>query len=154
MSFVSDMNVQGRQKKRVRASHIVFLVLAVLATFALAWWQWTRFQAGSGTFQNLGYALQWPLFGAFFVFAYRKYLEYENEMIEAEENADDPDFLYEADKAEFGDRVTELPEDFLPQRPVLDVATFNEINTPRRGRDVETDRSVRDDTDTTGDTTS
>ncbi|WP_042440156.1 membrane protein [Corynebacterium halotolerans] len=148
------MNVQGRRKKRVRTSHIVFLALAVLATFALAWWQWTRFQAGSGTFQNLGYAFQWPLFGAFFVFAYRKYLEYENEMIEAEENSDDPDFLYEADKAEFGDRVTELPADFLPQRPTLDVATFNEINTPRRGRDSETNRSVRDDTDTTGDTTS
>ncbi|AGF73305.1 hypothetical protein A605_11535 [Corynebacterium halotolerans YIM 70093 = DSM 44683] len=138
----------------MRTSHIVFLALAVLATFALAWWQWTRFQAGSGTFQNLGYAFQWPLFGAFFVFAYRKYLEYENEMIEAEENSDDPDFLYEADKAEFGDRVTELPADFLPQRPTLDVATFNEINTPRRGRDSETNRSVRDDTDTTGDTTS
>lgn len=154
MSFVSDMNVQGRQKKRVRTSHIIFLALAVLATFALAWWQWTRFQAGSGTFQNLGYAFQWPLFGAFFVFAYRKYLEYENEMIEAEENSDDPDFLYEADKAEFGDRVTELPEDFLPQRPTLDVATFNEINTPRRGRDSEIGRPTRDDTDTTGDTTS
>ncbi len=155
MGSVSENNNQGRQKKRVRASHIVFLALAVAGTLALAWWQWTRFQAGSGTFQNLGYALQWPLFGAFFVFAYRKYLEYENQMIEAENNADDPDFLYEADRAEFGERVTELPEDFLPQRPTLDIDTFNEINTPRRGRDSDDGlpaREDRGDTETTGET--
>ena len=59
---------------------VIFLTIAVLATFALAWWQWTRFRSGSGTFQNLGYALQWPLFGAFFVYAYRKFNEYEDEV--------------------------------------------------------------------------
>lgn len=131
---MSDNKGQRRQQKKVRVSHIVFLALAVVSTLALAWWQWTRFQAGSGTFQNLGYALQWPLFGAFFVFAYRKYLEYENEMINAENAADDPDFLYEADAKLFEDRVTEIDEDFLPERPTLDVDTYNELNTPRRGR--------------------
>ncbi len=29
----------------------------------LAWWQWQRYESVSGTFQNLGYVLQWPLFG-------------------------------------------------------------------------------------------
>ncbi|MDQ3405006.1 MAG: hypothetical protein M3548_16725 [Actinomycetota bacterium] len=29
----------------------------------LAWWQWQRFESANGTFQNLGYVLQWPLFG-------------------------------------------------------------------------------------------
>lgn len=40
-------------------------LLALAASVALAWWQWDRFQSSSGTFQNLGYVLQWPLFGVF-----------------------------------------------------------------------------------------
>ncbi|QGU05410.1 hypothetical protein CETAM_10835 [Corynebacterium comes] len=124
----------------MRASHIIFLAIAVAGTIALAWWQLSRFQSGSGTFQNLGYALQWPLFGLFFIFAYRKYMQYENEMIAAENNADDPDFLYEADAALFESRVTRIDDDFLPDRPTIDVDTFNELNTPRRGRrEADTD---------------
>ncbi|TDP97108.1 hypothetical protein [Labedaea rhizosphaerae] len=44
-------------------------VLALAASVALAWWQWNRFESASGTFQNLGYVLQWPLFGLFPAFA-------------------------------------------------------------------------------------
>lgn len=44
-------------------------VLALAASVGLAWWQWTRFESASGTFQNLGYVLQWPLFGLFPAFA-------------------------------------------------------------------------------------
>ncbi|RSN63703.1 hypothetical protein DMH01_10470 [Amycolatopsis sp. WAC 04182] len=36
----------------------------------LAWWQWERFSSASGTFQNLGYVLQWPLFGLFPAFMF------------------------------------------------------------------------------------
>ncbi len=36
----------------------------------LAWWQWTRYQSASGTLQNLGYVLQWPLFGVFPAFMF------------------------------------------------------------------------------------
>ncbi|MDT8914201.1 hypothetical protein [Amycolatopsis sp. PS_44_ISF1] len=36
----------------------------------LAWWQWDRFMSASGTFQNLGYVLQWPLFGLFPAFMF------------------------------------------------------------------------------------
>lgn len=124
----------SRPRRKVKLWHILFLAVAVAATIALAWWQWSRFQSGSGTFQNLGYALQWPLFGLFFIYAYRMILRYENEMIEAEENADDPDFLYEADAKEFAEEVTEIDEDFLPARPEIDVEEFNELNTQRRGR--------------------
>ena len=68
----------------------MFLAVLVVCTWALAWWQWTRFQSGSGTFQNLGYAFQWPFFGLFFVFAYRKILAYESEKLafEAEQQKD------------------------------------------------------------------
>lgn len=38
-------------------------VLSLVACCALAWWQWSRFTEANGTFQNLGYVLQWPLFG-------------------------------------------------------------------------------------------
>ncbi|MFF0146222.1 hypothetical protein ATK36_1287 [Amycolatopsis sulphurea] len=52
--------------------------LAIAATCAaslalccgLAWWQWDRFMSASGTFQNLGYVLQWPLFGLFPAFMF------------------------------------------------------------------------------------
>jgi len=145
---VSDNKGPKRERKKVRASHLVFLTLAVIGTLALAWWQWSRFQEGSGTFQNLGYALQWPLFGAFFIFAYRKYLEYENDMIDARNNAEDPDFLYQADEKQFGERVTEIDEGFLPERPTIDVDTFNELNTPRRraSRDPRAPRNPGDST--------
>lgn len=131
---MSENNRPRRQRKKVRVTHVIFLAVAVACTIALAWWQWTRFQSGSGTFQNLGYAFQWPLFGAFFVYAYRKFLEYENEMIDAENAADDPEFLYQAPAKRDRDEVTAIDEDFLPSRPTLDVDTYNELNDPRRRR--------------------
>ncbi|HEX6353585.1 hypothetical protein [Actinophytocola sp.] len=49
---------------------VVFLcVLSLVACVGLAWWQWQRFENG-GTWQNLGYVLQWPLFGLFPAFMF------------------------------------------------------------------------------------
>ncbi|HEX5114954.1 MAG TPA: transcriptional regulator [Pseudonocardiaceae bacterium] len=45
-------------------------VLAVVGGALLAWWQWTRYESASGTLQNLGYVLQWPLFGVFPAFMF------------------------------------------------------------------------------------
>ncbi|WKD60543.1 hypothetical protein CCICO_02460 [Corynebacterium ciconiae DSM 44920] len=106
---------------------IVFVALAVAATLGLAYWQWTRFQSGSGTFQNLGYALQWPFFGAFIVYAYRSYLKYENEMLDDGEDVSPVDRRI----AERGE-MTEIDENFLPRRPSVDVDTFNSLNEQRR----------------------
>ena len=33
-------------------------------------WQWNRFESATGTWQNLGYVLQWPLFGLFPAFLF------------------------------------------------------------------------------------
>jgi DNA-binding transcriptional regulator of glucitol operon len=44
--------------------HLLVIVLAV-AFCRLGWWQWDRYQQTHGRLQNLGYALQWPLFAAF-----------------------------------------------------------------------------------------
>ncbi|NLA56473.1 MAG: hypothetical protein GX859_09315 [Corynebacterium humireducens] len=138
---MSDNSRQKRERKKVRVSHVIFLIIAVACTIALAWWQWTRFQSGTGTFQNLGYAFQWPLFGVFFVYAYRKFLAYENEMIDAENASDDPDFRYEATDVR-KDRVTAIDETFLPSRPTIDIDTFNELNRPaRRRREADTDHT-------------
>src|SRR3984893_17818965 len=76
-------------------------MVAGLACLALGWWQWERCQSTSGTGQNLGYALQWPLFAAFVVYAYRKFVRYEGE----------PPQLHKPDT------VTEIPAGLLPERP-------------------------------------
>jgi hypothetical protein len=48
-----------------RLAIAVVCAVSLVGCCALAWWQWTRFESASGTFQNLGYVLQWPLFGLF-----------------------------------------------------------------------------------------
>ncbi|MGM1057723.1 hypothetical protein [Saccharothrix sp. Mg75] len=40
-------------------------VAALVVCCGLAYWQWERFSQAGGTFQNLGYVFQWPLFGLF-----------------------------------------------------------------------------------------
>ncbi|SPM41563.1 hypothetical protein MNAB215_3772, partial [Mycobacterium numidiamassiliense] len=77
------------------------VIVAACGCLALGWWQWTRFQSASGTFQNLGYALQWPMFAGFCVYAYRKFVRYEEL----------PPELHKAGE------VTEIPAGLLPERP-------------------------------------
>ncbi|MTD53479.1 hypothetical protein [Amycolatopsis pithecellobii] len=48
-----------------RVSIGVLCLLSLIVCCGLAWWQWNRFESATGTFQNLGYVLQWPLFGLF-----------------------------------------------------------------------------------------
>jgi len=133
---------QPRNRIKVRAWHILLLAAAVVTCLLLARWQWHRYQSGSGTFQNLGYAMQWPFFAAFFVYAYRMGIKMENEKIDAENAGGSMDDLYEADLRRYGGAATtEVDEAFLPERPRLDVEEYNEMLTPRRGRP----RQTRDD---------
>lgn len=48
-----------------RAGIVALCVLSLVACVGLAWWQWQRFESATGSWQNLGYVLQWPLFGLF-----------------------------------------------------------------------------------------
>ncbi|MDY3127324.1 MAG: hypothetical protein SOW59_04235 [Corynebacterium sp.] len=133
-----------RNKLKVRWWHILLIALSVIAFFGLALWQWTRFQSGSGSFQNLGYALQWPLFAAFVIYAYRTALHYENDRIAAENTAADngsADFQYSAEKNS-SPELEELEKNFLPQRRRLSVEEFNELNAPRRGGISNKDRGL------------
>lgn len=98
---------------RVRIIQIIFLVLAVIATLLLAWWQWNRWQSNGGSFQNLGYAIQWPIFGIFFVVAYRKYIQYEKERLQGD--------VAPAAPAQPSDDITEVPQDFPQANKAEDI---------------------------------
>jgi len=77
------------------------VIVAAGGCLALGWWQWSRFQSVSGTFQNLGYALQWPMFAWFCVYAYRKFVRYEQAPPEPRTTQG----------------ATEIPAGLLPERP-------------------------------------
>ncbi|CAN5520213.1 hypothetical protein BH11ACT6_BH11ACT6_27280 [soil metagenome] len=80
---------------------ILLVIAAACGCLALGWWQWTRYESASGTFQNLGYALQWPFFAGFCVYAYRKFVLLEAAPPESRTSTE----------------LTEIPDGLLPQRP-------------------------------------
>jgi DNA-binding transcriptional regulator of glucitol operon len=96
------------------------MVAAAAGCLALAWWQWTRFESNSGDFQNLGYAMQWPLFAGFCVYAYFKFVRLEDTPPEPSAR----------------DTVTEIPAGLLPERPRADAA--------RNHSDEEADPTLRE----------
>lgn len=87
--------------RRRRVALIALVIVAAAGCLALGWWQWTRFESTSGTFQNLGYALQWPFFAGFCVYAYRTFVRYEETPPEHNASGD----------------LTEIPNGLLPERP-------------------------------------
>lgn len=87
-----------------RPALIVLVIVAAVGCLALGWWQWTRFESAGGTGQNLGYALQWPLFAAFVVYAYRRFVQLEAE-------AQEPSL-----KPKTTSGPTEIPAGLLPER--------------------------------------
>lgn len=87
--------------RRRRPALIALVCLGAAGCLALAWWQWTRYESASGTFQNLGYALRWPMFAAFCFYAYYKFVRYEEAPPEPQHR----------------DTVTEIPAGLLPERP-------------------------------------
>ncbi|MGK2882307.1 MAG: hypothetical protein ACSLE6_16410 [Mycobacterium sp.] len=91
--------------RRRRPALVALVAVAACGCLALGWWQWVRFESVSGTGQNLGYALQWPLFAVFCVYSYRKFVRYE----EAPPDIRKPD------------EITEIPAGLLPERPTAAV---------------------------------
>ncbi|RAV08370.1 hypothetical protein DQP55_19475 [Mycolicibacterium sp. GF69] len=99
--------------QRRRPALIALVIVGAAGCLALAWWQWTRFESASGSFQNLGYAMQWPLFAGFVVYAYYKFVRYEEAPPEPAKR----------------DEVTEIPADLLPQKPSAP-ANFDDVDDP------------------------
>jgi DNA-binding transcriptional regulator of glucitol operon len=87
--------------RRRRPALIALVFVAAVGCLALGWWQWTRYESSSGSFQNLGYALQWPMFAGFCFYAYYKFVRYEE--------APPPKPNH--------DQLTEIPAGLLPERP-------------------------------------
>ena len=100
-----------------RLALILGVIVAASGCLALGWWQWTRFESNSGSFQNLGYAVQWPMFAGFCVYAYRKFIRYEQS----------PSSALDTD----GD-ITEIPAGLLPERPARPVASRSEQDATLR----------------------
>lgn len=55
----------------------VLVLAAVAACLWLGWWQLARFESETGGAQNAGYALQWPVFGAFALFFWARVIRAE-----------------------------------------------------------------------------
>ncbi|MBF6171739.1 transcriptional regulator [Nocardia blacklockiae] len=92
----------------------MLVIVAALVCLALGWWQWGRFESSSGTAQNLGYALQWPLFAGFVVFAYFRFVRLERETA-ADETAEDT--AAPAPRSAKPVAQREIPPGILPERP-------------------------------------
>ena len=99
--------------RRRRFALIALVIVAAGGCLALGWWQWSRFESASGTFQNLGYALQWPMFAGFCIYAYRKFVRYEA--------APPP-------QPSATEAITEIPPGLLPERP--EAATQSDDSDP------------------------
>jgi DNA-binding transcriptional regulator of glucitol operon len=63
-------------------------VVSLIGGALLAWWQWDRYQSATGTLQNLGYVLQWPLFGVFPAFMFYRISQAAKRAKEADELAE------------------------------------------------------------------
>ncbi|HPX37826.1 MAG TPA: hypothetical protein PLH92_06100 [Mycobacterium sp.] len=87
---------------RRRLGLLILALIGAGGCLTLGWWQWSRWESNSGSFQNLGYALQWPLFAGFCIFAYRKFIRLEQSGPQPPRNDGD---------------VTEIPAGLLPERP-------------------------------------
>jgi DNA-binding transcriptional regulator of glucitol operon len=97
---------------RRRLGLILLVIVAAGGCLALGWWQWSRWESASGSFQNLGYALQWPMFAGFCVYAYRKFLRMEQM---PQESTDAPE------------AITEIPGGLLPERPSATTAPVDPV---------------------------
>lgn len=129
-----------------RPALIVFVVVAFLACLGLGYWQWTRFESGGGTYQNLGYALQWPLFAGFVVWAYVRFVRLEKEA--GQEEAPEAESL-PADAPAARPRrpksaaPREIPAGILPERPTAakdddpELAEYNRYLADLHARDMD-----------------
>ncbi|HVV10169.1 hypothetical protein [Amycolatopsis sp.] len=113
-----------------RLSIGVLCLISLLVCCGLAWWQWDRFESATGTFQNLGYVLQWPLFGLFPAFMVLRIRKLRREAAEQDEAAPEP--------------APELPKQQRAPRPVLrieegddELAAYNRYLAELHARDQQ-----------------
>ncbi|MEV6340194.1 glucitol operon activator [Nocardia vinacea] len=139
------MSAPPRRSAHNRPALIALVIVAALACLALGWWQWERFESASGTGQNLGYALQWPLFAGFAVFAYFRFVRLESEADKEPEAEPAPAKARRPAKV---DAPREIPAGLLPERPKAArdddpvLAEYNKYLAELHAQDI--DQHVRD----------
>lgn len=120
-----------------RPALIALVAVAALGCLALGWWQWQRFESSTGTGQNLGYALQWPLFAGFAVFAYFRFVRLERES-EEQPVEDTP-----TPRPPRAEAVREIPAGILPERPAApraddpETVAYNAYLAGLHARDID-----------------
>ena len=100
--------------RRRRFGLLILALVGAGGCLALGWWQWSRWESNAGSFQNLGYALQWPLFAGFCIYGYRKFVYLEDTGPPPPRNDGD---------------VTEIPAGLLPERPAPAVSSDDPVLT-------------------------
>lgn len=120
--------------RRRRPVLVLLVTGAASGCLALAWWQWARFESNSGGFQNLGYAFQWPLFAGFCVYAYYKFVRYEEAPPEPRSQQS----------------VTEIPAGLLPERPPPAIHTDDQTLREYNAYLAELAKADSDERKTTG----
>jgi DNA-binding transcriptional regulator of glucitol operon len=94
--------------RRWWAGHLLVALCCVLF-IGLGRWQWDRAQAPTGDWQNLGYALQWPLFAVTLVATWVRFLWLEQHRVPELDPAPDPPSLTPPATRHHGHRP--IPED-------------------------------------------
>lgn len=90
MAADSGATLTGVASRYFRPAYLVGHLIAIaafLVCLRLSVWQFDRSEQAGGSFQNLGYALLWPVFGAAFVFMWIRFLRIEREQDTAAEDA-------------------------------------------------------------------
>ncbi|SDG93572.1 hypothetical protein SAMN05216553_113194 [Lentzea fradiae] len=108
-------------------------LVALVVCWGLAYWQWQRFESASGTFQNLGYVLQWPLFGLFPIFMVWRFrrlaTQNRDEALASEPVADAPEPVATVDA------VKPAPVEHLDDDEDAELAAYNRMLADLNARD-------------------
>ena len=130
------------------------VLLAVVVCLRLGWWQWHRTHEASGTVQNLGYAILWPVFGGAFIYMWVRFLQLEL-LKDAEDDAELTEFAA-GDPLPAAGSTDPIATDLDPEHPDADHgpaeleppgdSAGTDLCTPSRGITVAVS-TVGDDTD-------
>ncbi|PXY30642.1 hypothetical protein [Prauserella flavalba] len=119
-------------------------VLSLIICCGLAWWQWERYSSAGGTFQNLGYVLQWPLFGLFPAFMFWRIRRLNRQAREAEQHGASEGHTPSSGRVEWGRRPADVPapRPAARQAPPADdedeeLAAYNRYLAELNARDQE-----------------
>jgi DNA-binding transcriptional regulator of glucitol operon len=112
--------------RAVRRLLVVVLVAAfVVVCLRLGWWQWQRFGL-TGSAQNLGYTLQWPVFALFAIFMWWRFSRLEARRREENRRGEGAAENAEAD-APAGEVA---PNEAAPNEPARPVGTSGQPEEP------------------------